>query len=641
MSELLWQPSHPDETNMSRFAASVGQSASTLHRWSVDHAPEFWAAVWDWCGVVGSRGERLVLPPADGAALFEQRFFPEAELNAAETLLRLDGADPALIVRGELAENSTELSRADLRAQVAKAAAAMVELGVGPRDVVAAWLPNIAETYITMLAATSIGAVFTSTSPDFGVDGVLDRFAQVEPKLLVGVDGYHYGGRTFDRTEALAAVSAGLPSLLSTWMVEYANIEARASVVSWSNVVEQRTETEPTFTRFGFDHPWYVLYSSGTTGKPKCIVHRTGGVLLKHLTEHVLHGDVRPGDRTFYFTTAGWMMWNWLASGLGTGATVVLYDGSPFHPDGNAMFDLIDEVGITLFGTSAKFIDSVAKAGLRPVDTHGLSTLRTICSTGSPLVDEGFRYVYGALAPHTHLASISGGTDLCGCLVAGNPAAPLHVGDIQMPALGLDTAVVDDDGLEVGPSERGELVCRNAFPSMPIGFWDDPGDARYRAAYFERFDGMWHQGDFAERTATGGFVIHGRSDATLNPGGIRIGTAEIYSLVDQFDEVLESLVIGQQVGADTRVVLFVKLREGLDLDDALTQRIRTAVRAGATPRHVPAVVAQVADIPRTRSNKSTELAVREVVHGRPVKNLEALANPEALDYFRNHPALML
>ncbi|MCP3934204.1 MAG: acetoacetate--CoA ligase [Actinomycetia bacterium] len=635
-SDVLWNPPNLDATNWARFARQVGISPDDLQAWSIENTGDFWTAVWDFGEVIGDRGDVAV---ESGDDLWDTRFFPEARLNVAENLLR-PGSDLALIFRGESAGDAREVSRDQLRSLVAKAAAAMREAGLGPGDRVAAWLPNLPETYVVMLAAASIGAVFTSTSPDFGVDGVLDRFQQVEPKLLVGVNGYRYGGRVFDRRQELASVVESIDSLVETWVVPFVDLDVdMAGVRAWDEVVLARTETEPIFERLPFDHPWYVLYSSGTTGKPKCIVHRAGGLLLKHLTEHLLHTDVRPTDRLFYFTTAGWMMWNWLASGLATGATVVLYDGSPFHPDGNRLFDLLDEVGATLFGTSAKFIESVEKAGLHPVQSHGLDTVRTIASTGSPLVEEGFRFVYESIAPHVHLASISGGTDLCGCLVAGNPTAPVVAGEIQAPTLGLDTQVVDDDGQPTSAGVRGELVCRNAFPSMPLGFWNDPNDQRYHGTYFERFGGMWHQGDFAERTPSGGFIIHGRSDATLNPGGVRIGTAEIYRLVDRFAEVLESLVVGQQVGADVRVVLFVKLRDHLVLDDDLRHRIQSAVRAGATPRHVPAVVAQIPDIPRTRSGKSTELAVRELIHGRPVKNIEALANPEVLDAFVDHPDL--
>ncbi len=407
----------------------------------------------------------------------------------------------------------------------------------------------------------------------------------------------------------------------------------------WGEFLEGIEPRRPDFTRLPFDHPWYILYSSGTTGKPKCIVHRAGGVLLKHLVEHQLHCDVKPGDRVFYFTTAGWMMWNWLASGLASGATLVLYDGSPFHPDGNRLFDLADEVGITLFGTSAKFIESVAKAGLRPVNTHNLSTIRTITSTGSTLVAEGFHTVHESIKTDVHLASISGGTDLCGCLVAGDPTSPVWAGEIQRPGLGMDIDVVDPDGRSLPPGQRGELVCRSPFPSMPLCFVDDPDNKRFHGAYFDRFPGLWHQGDFAEWTDHGGIVIHGRSDATLNPGGVRIGTAEIYRQVDKIPEVLEAIVIGQEWGDDTRVVLFVVMRPGEQLTDEVVARIKQTVREGATPRHVPAVIAQVPDIPRTRSGKIVELAVRNIVHGRPVDNTEALANPEALEHYADHPAL--
>ncbi len=634
----LWSPAEDGSTNLHLFAASLGIETHRLHQWSIEHPGDFWSAVFE-RHVVGTRGARAM---EVGPDLVSTRFLPDATLNVAENLLRHRGDAPALVFRGEDPALSREVSRDELRALVAKAQGALADLGVGAGDVVAAWMPNMIETYVTMLATASLGAVFTSTSPDFGVQGVLDRFQQVEPTVIVAADGYSYGGRIHERLGPLAQIVEDLPSLRGVIVVPFmgvGEVSAVAGARLWDEVVVARTEHEPTFAPFPFDHPWYVLYSSGTTGKPKCIVHRTGGVLLKHLTEYVFHNDVRPGDRVFYFTTAGWMMWNWLASGLATGATIVIYDGSPFHPDGNRLFDLADETGATLFGVSAKFIESIDKAGLRPVDTHGLDTVRSVVSTGSPLVAEGFHFVHDAIAPAAHVASISGGTDLCGCLVIGDPTRPVHAGEIQGPALGLDVQVVDDDGELVALGERGELVCRNAFPSMPLGFWADDDGSRYRAAYFERFAGMWHQGDFAERTERGGFVIHGRSDATLNPGGVRIGTAEIYRIVDRFDEVLESLVIGHRVEGDVRVVLFVRLRDGVVLDDGLRDRLRLAVRTGATPRHMPAVVAQVPDIPRTRSGKMVELAVRAVVHGEDVKNLEALANPEALAHFADHPAL--
>jgi acetoacetyl-CoA synthetase len=624
---------------MARFAAAHGHHDYTsLHAWSIEDPEGFWSAAWDDLGVIGDRGDRTMVR---GTQLFETRFFPEARLNVAENLLGHRGPEPALLFQSEDGSIIRELSRDGLRLLVGRLQVALVRAGVAEGDRVAAWLPNIPETYALMLATAAIGATFSSTSPDFGVDGVVDRFSQVEPKVLFACDGYLYGGKVHDRLGPLREISDALPSVEQVVIVPFFGNGTTGEIpgaVMLDDLLAGIEPQEPVFTPLPFDHPWYVLFSSGTTGKPKCIVHRAGGVLLKHLVEHRLHCDVGPGDRVFYFTTAGWMMWNWLASGLASGAALVLYDGSPFHPDGNRLFDLVDATGITLFGTSAKFIEAIGKSGLRPVDTHDLSTVRTITSTGSTLVPEGFETVYDAVRHDVHLASISGGTDLCGCLVAGDPTSPVHAGEIQRPALGLAIDVVDEIGNPMPVGVRGELVCRNAFPSMPLGFHDDPGDRRYRAAYFERIPGTWHQGDFAERTESGGIVIHGRSDATLNPGGVRIGTAEIYRQVDKVPEVLEAIVIGQQLESDTRVVLFVVLRDGIVLDDELTRRIQAAVRSGATARHVPAVIGQVADIPRTRSGKIVELAVRAAVHGEPVENTEALANPEALEQFRDHPA---
>ena len=642
-TEPMWTPT-PERaaaTTMARFAAAHGHERyDSLHRWSVEEPAAFWAAAWDELGVIGDRGTRVIEPADD---LWATRFFPDARLNVAENLLGHRGSEPAVVFHSEDGSVVRELSRDDLRRRTGQLQAALRRAGVGPGDRVAAWLPNIPETYIVMLATAALGATFSSTSPDFGVDGVIDRFSQVEPTVLFACDGYQYGGRIHDRLAPLHEVRAALTSVKKTVVVPFFGAGTTGGVadaVMFDDFVAGLEPREPDFVRLPFDHPWYILFSSGTTGRPKCIVHRAGGVLLKHLVEHRLHCDVQPGDRVFYFTTAGWMMWNWLASSLAVGATLVLYDGSPFHPDGNRLFDLAEATGTTLFGTSAKFIEALGKSGLRPVDTHDLGSIRTITSTGSTLVAEGFETVYDRIAPDAHLASISGGTDLCGCLVAGDPTSPVFAGEIQRPTLGLDIDVVDGTGTRVPPGTRGELVCRNAFPSMPLGFHADPDGARYRAAYFERMPGMWHQGDFAEWTDAGGIVIHGRSDATLNPGGVRIGTAEIYRQVDKVPEVVESIVIGQQqADGDTRVVLFVVLRDGVDLDDELTARIRSEVRTGATPRHVPAVIGQVAEIPRTRSGKIVELAVRAVVHGEDVANTEALANPEALEHFRDHPAL--
>jgi len=639
----LWTPS-PDRAGASRmtaFRARFGPDDGTdLHTWSVTDPGGFWQAVWDDAEVVGDRGEGPAF--TTGAHLTDARFFPDATLNYAENLLRRRGDDPAMMFRGEDG-TARELSWDDLHALVSRLQAALVADGVEPGDRVAAWLPNLPETYAVMLAAASIGAVFSSVSPDFGPQGVLDRFGQIEPVVLVTTDGYYYGGKRHDVTDKVAEVAAALPTVRRVVVVPDGHggpaAQSPDGTTPLADWLAPHPTGEPSFTRLPFDHPLYILYSSGTTGAPKCIVHRAGGLLLKHHVEYRLHCDVRPGNRVFYFTTAGWMMWNWLAAGLAAGATLVLYDGSPFHPDGTRLFDLVDEVGVSLMGVSAKFIDSVAKAGLRPADSHDLSTLRTVCSTGSPLTHEGFAHVYADWKADLHLASISGGTDLCGCLVGGDPTAPVYAGQIQGPVLGQAMAVVDDDGEPCPPGVQGELVCGAPFPSMPLGFWNDPGDERYHTAYFERFEGLWHQGDFAEHTPEGGFIIHGRSDATLNPGGVRIGTAEIYRRVEAFDEITESLVIGQSWDGDTRVVLFVVPAAGVDLDDDLRGRLRSAIRTGASPRHVPAVILAVPDLPRTRSGKLVELAVRNVVHGRPVTNVEALANPEALTHVADRPEL--
>jgi len=594
-----------------------------LHRWSVAEPGLFWNEVWDFCGVIGDKGDRLLEPAGE---FRNTRFLPDATLNVGENLLGAPSDDLAIIFRGEDGE-AIDMSRAELHQVVGRIQHLLRDAGVGAGDRVAAWLPNRPETYAVMIAAVGLGAVFTSTSPDFGVDGVVDRFGQIQPKILFAAPDYVYNGKRHDCLARLEEISVALPSLERT-------------VVIGDGWLDEYPDRAPEFEAMPFDHPWYVLFSSGTTGKPKCIVHRTGGVLLKHLAEQSLQCDVRPGDRVFYFTTAGWMMWNWLASALAADAAIVLYDGAPTFPDTNRLFDLIDEVGITLFGTSAKFIDACQNAGIRPVDSHDLSSLRSINSTGSTLSPEGFEWVYDAVKHDVHLASMSGGTDLCGCLVAGDPTRPVWAGEIQVPALGLDIAVVDGNGEPVELGAEGELVCLNPFPSMPLHFWDDPGDIRYKAAYFDRFDGMWHHGDFISQSSTGGFVISGRSDATLNPGGVRIGTAEIYRRVDTMTEIEESVVIGQPWDGDTRIVLFVKMASGHSLDDGLKARIRSRIRAEVTPRHVPAVIAAVTDIPRTRSGKITEIAVRDVVAGRKVENLEALANPEALDEFRDRPELV-
>lgn len=606
---------------------------ASLHRWSVEHSDRFWAAAWDFFGVRGDRGERLaVADEGAGSWLYRNRFLPDARLNVAENLMGSPAEETAVIFRGEDGE-AADITRRQLHHAVGRCQALLADAGVGERDRVAAWMPNRPEALVIMLAAAGLGAVFSSASPDFGTVGVLDRFGQISPKVLFACADYPYSGRRHDCRGRLGEITAALPSLRRTVTVEPGWLDGLGAAPPGES------PSPVVFRQLPFDHPWYVLYSSGTTGPPKCIVHRAGGLLIKHLVEHQLHCDVRPGDRVFYFTTTGWMMWNWLASTLASGAAAVLYDGAASWPDMNRLFDLADETRITLFGTSAKFIDACRNAGVRPADTHSLASLRTVTSTGSTLAPEGFDWVYRNVKADVHLASISGGTDLCGCLVAGDPTAPVRRGEIQRPALGLDTDVTDDAGAPLPPGAEGELVCRNAFPSMPLRFEGDPGDVRYRAAYFDRIPGMWHHGDFAMRTPAGGFVISGRSDTTLNPGGVRIGTAEIYRRVDALPEVDESIAVGQPHGSDTRIVLFVRMAAGCELTDELRDSIRRRIRSDLSPRHVPAVIAAVPDIPRTRSGKMTEAAVRDAICGRPVNNTSALANPEALEHFRDRHEL--
>jgi len=606
----------------------------------VDHSDQFWGLRWDTCGVIGQKGNRLV---ADAGEIPGARFLPDARLSFAENILRRSDDGEAIVFRGE-DKAAARFTWRDLSALVSRLQQAFKESGVEVGDRVAAMLPNGPHAIACVLATNSLGAIWSSCSPDFGERGVLDRFGQIEPKLFIAVDGYWYNGKPIRLAERLKAIVPKLPTARRAVIVNYLG-EDRSLANELPHAVEFEAFVKPfvpgplAFERLPFNHPIYILFSSGTTGVPKCIVHGAGGTLLQHLKEHRLQSDVRSGDRMFYFTTLGWMMWNWLVSGLATGATLILYDGSPFAPSPNVLWDYAQEERITLFGTSAKYIDACNKAGLAPAKTHDLSSMRLITSTGSPLAPESFEYVYRSIKADVHLASISGGTDIVSCFVLGDPTSPVWKGEIQAPGLGLAMDVFSEDGKPVR-QQKGELVCTKPFPSMPVGFWNDPDGHKYHAAYFERFPGVWCHGDFAEWTAHGGMIIHGRSDATLNPGGVRIGTAEIYAQVEQIPEVVEAICIGQDWENDVRVVLFVRLQEGLTLDERLRERIRRAVRSGASPRHVPAKVIQVADIPRTRSGKITELAVRDVVHGRPVKNTEALANPEALALYRDLPELL-
>jgi acetoacetyl-CoA synthetase len=633
---ILWSPARDriEKSAMFRFMTEQGlQSYDELYRWSVDEVEAFWQALCSFCKIEFTK-------PAD--SVFEQpgdittaKWYSGSELSFPAHLLRYSGDRAAIIFHGE---NGTrrEIGFDELKRQVAAIAAGLKAAGVTRGDRVAGFLPNCPEAIVAMLAATSIGAIWSSCSPDFGINGVVDRFGQIEPKILFCADGYFYNGKRIDSLEAVGGVVKLIDSIACTVVVpftgEAVTLPAVDGAIMWQDFAHAGAALE--FTAVPFDHPLYIMYSSGTTGVPKCIVHGVGGTLLQHQKEHVLHCDIGPDERLFYFTTCGWMMWNWLASGLACGATLLLYDGSPFYEDGRILWRIAAEERLTFFGTSAKFIAAQEKAGIRPGEEFDLSSVRTIMSTGSTLVPESFDFVYDAISNDVLLASASGGTDIISCFVGGNPMKPVYRGELQSLALGMDVQIFSADG-ESLIGQSGELVCTNAFPSMPVGFWNDPDNSKYHAAYFEKFPGVWAHGDFAEITANGGMIIHGRSDAVLNPGGVRIGTAEIYRQVEKLDEILESIAIGQNWEGDVRIVLFVVLREGAVLDDDLKTRIRKLIRENTTPRHVPAKILAVPEIPRTISGKIVELAVRSVVHGEPVKNTDALANPGALDHFRN------
>jgi len=649
LQDPLWSPGaeRVRNANLTQFMECVRarrgrelENFPTVHRWSVDEPANFWSELAHFANVIADWGDGPVVEQLD--AMPGARWFPTARLNLAENLLQYRDEQPALVFVSERGERR-EYSYQHLATEVARIADGLRQLGVGQGDRVAAFMPNLPETLVAMLAANSLGAIWSSCSPDFGIQGVLDRFGQIEPKVLFTADGYYYAGKQLDSLQKVRTVAAQLPSL------------RRIVIVPWVHRDDLPLDDLPVatcrfdafgsagaslhFTRLPFDHPAYILYSSGTTGVPKCIVHGAGGTLLQHRKEHLLHTDLKRSDRMFYFTTCGWMMWNWLASGLASGATLILYEGSPFHPDAGVLWRMAAAERVTIFGTSAKYIAALEKAGYSPAQSVDLSALRTLLSTGSPLAPESFDYVYREIRGDLHLASISGGTDIVSCFCLGNPLQSVYRGEIQGPGLGMRLEVLDEAGRAVAAGVKGELACTLAFPSMPIGFWDDPDQRRYRAAYFERYPGRWHHGDFAEVTQHGGLIIHGRSDAVLNPGGVRIGTAEIYREVEKFEEILEAICIGQEWQQDVRIVLFVRLRADCELDAMLTDRIRAAIRANTTPRHVPAKIIAVAEIPRTISGKIVELAVRDVVHGRAVQNTDALANPDSLRYFRDLPQL--
>ena len=645
VNPVLWAPT-PEAVAKSqlngfrrRIEERTGESlldSRALHAWSVRNPGAFWSEVWSYCGVIGEQGDTAVtgLDRMPGA-----KWFPQARLSFAQNLLHETSDRPALVFCNE-GGTVREVTFAQLNAEVSRVAQALEAAGIRRGDRVGAYLPNMPEAVVYMLATSSLGAIWSSCSPDFGAKGVIDRFGQIEPKALITVDAYQYGGKVFPMGEKVREVLAALPTVETTVVVRYMGEGACgvASEVSHDDFVAPYAPGPLRPEALPFDHPLYVLYSSGTTGKPKCIVHGAGGTLLQHLKEHRLHLDLGPGQRLFYYTTCGWMMWNWLVSGLATGATLILYDGSPSAPTANVLFDMADRERVNVLGTSAKFIDALHKAGLRPRETHRLDSVRAILSTGSPLSPESFDFVYADVKADVHLASISGGTDIVSCFVLGDPTQAVRRGEIQAKGLGMDVQVWNDEGQRV-VGEQGELVCCRPFPSMPVGFWGDADGSRYQAAYFERFPGVWCHGDFTEETGTGGFIITGRSDATLNPGGVRIGTAEIYRQVEALDEIVESVAIGQPWEGDVRIVLFVVLREGLELTDGLRDTIKRKLRKNASPRHVPARVLQVPTIPRTRSGKISELTVQRAVCNQPIKNVEALANPEALKHYRDLPEL--
>ncbi|RZI32023.1 acetoacetate--CoA ligase [Pseudomonas orientalis] len=649
MSDILWQPS-PERiatTRMDQFRRFINarhdvqlSDYPALHQWSIDQRADFWQAI------VAFFDVHFRSPPSatliEGTEMPSAQWFPGATLNFAEHLLRRRDDHPAVIAISEDGQRE-QLTYAELAAHVAGLQNSLRAAGVGLGDRVAACMPNTWQTLVGMLATTSLGAIWSCSSPDFGTQGVIDRFGQIEPKVLITCAGYRYAGKTLDQSAKLNEILERLPSLEQLIIVPYARPQAQvgdyltqARVRLWDDVYQ--AGGEPEFVAVPFDHPLYILYSSGTTGVPKCIIHGSGGVLLTHLKEHGLHADLSREDCLFYYTTCGWMMWNWLVSVLAIGATAVLYDGSPFHPGPERLIDLIDAENISVFGTSPKFLVTLEKAGLQPRLSHQLSSLKGLISTGSPLSPQSYDYVYREIKGELCLSSMSGGTDIVSCFVIGNPVLPVRRGEMQCKSLGMAIEVWDDQGLPL-LGEKGELVCTRHFPAMPIGLWNDPQQHKLRASYFSQFPGVWAQGDYAEQRSNGSLLIHGRSDAVLNPGGVRIGTAEIYRQVEKVPQVLESLAIGQRWQDDVRVVLFVRLDHGVQLDEALEQQIRQVIRANTTPRHVPAKILAVTDIPRTISGKIVELAVRNVVHGEPVKNTDALANPQALEQFRDRPEL--
>ena len=648
MPEPLWAPSEERirQANLTRFIEAVndryGLSLSdypSLYAWSIENLPDFWEAMWTFGDIRASAPYREVVDRLD--RMPGARWFDGARLNFAENLLRHRDDRVALVFKGE-GQEPVRITYRELYDRVGRLVRALRASGVGVGDRVAGYMPNRIETVVAMLAATSIGAIWSSCSPDFGIQGVLDRFGQIEPKVIFTPDGYFYNGKAFASLGRIARILEKLPSIERVVVVPYTqqdpDLSAVPGAVLFDDFLGPETAGDIPFEQLPFDHPVYIMYSSGTTGVPKCIVHGAGGTLIQHLKEHLLHTDLKREDTIFYFTTCGWMMWNWLVSSLAVGATALLFDGNPFYPDPGALWQLAQDEGMTVFGTSAKYLASIEQEGMKPRESFDLTPLRAILSTGSPLSVEGFEYVYRDVKQDVCLSSISGGTDIISCFALGNPIGPVHAGELQCRGLGMKVEVFDPNGKSV-VGEKGELVCTAPFPSMPIYFWNDPEERKYRAAYFESYPNVWHHGDYAELTPWGGMIIYGRSDATLNPGGVRIGTAEIYRVTEGIPGVRDSLVVGQDWEGDVRVLLFVVLAEGTDLTEEMKAGIKKAIREGCSPRHVPAKILAVRDIPHTLNGKKVELAVRKIIHNQPVLNRDALANPEALDLYKDLPEL--
>ena len=639
MNDIVWQASNEriQRSAMYRFMKLQGFSEyNDLYQWSINDRESFWEALSIFCNVKFSSEPKDILRA--GKLMIEDKWFHGAKLNFAEHLLRYKGNRAAIIFKGEQGRRE-EISFDELKFQVASVASQLRKLGLKKNDCVAAFLPNCPEAIIAMLACSSMGIIWSSCSPDFGLEGVVERFGQINPKLLISCDGYFYNGKEINTTQVTKNIVSQIESIKNTIIVQFLETDSKnilKDTICWSNLIKDKVEIK--FEALSFDHPLYILYSSGTTGSPKCIVHGAGGTLLQHLKEHILHYDINEQDRLFYFTTCGWMMWNWMVSGLSAGATLVIYDGSPFYDNGNILWDLAESEKITVFGVSAKYLSAQEKAGVKPKKNYDLSSIETVLSTGSPLAPESFDYVYREIKNDAQLSSVSGGTDIISCFVSGNPILPVRRGELQCLGLGMAVEIFDDDGLSI-TQKNGELVCTKSFPSMPIYFWKDPDKLKYNSAYFEKFPNVWCQGDFAVITESRGMIIFGRSDTVLNPGGVRIGTADIYSQVEKFEEIVESIVIGQSWDYDIRIILFVVMRDGIPLNDDLKDSICKIIRENTTPRHVPKKIIEVQEIPRTRSGKIVELAVKKTVEGQKVENTSAIANPECLRQYMDIPEL--